>query len=195
MATDNTLPEALRVTLEIVGVFDQLGISCAVAGSMASSAHGIPRSTQDVDIVAALRPRHVDGLVSALGDAWYADREMISEAIACGASFNVIHLDTMFKADVFVAGRGSVTEGEIERRQLIPVGGGELSIVSPEDIVAQKLRWYRLGGEVSDRQWQDVLGVLRVQTGVINLRLLRRLAVELKVEDLLERAMEEAEQG
>jgi len=66
-------------------------------------------------------------------------------------------------------------------------------IVSPEDIILAKLEWYRLGGEVSDRQWRDVLGVLKTRAGELDLDYLRKWAGELKVNDLLERALDEAE--
>ncbi len=70
------------------------------------------------------------------------------------------------------------------------VGG---SLASPEDTILSKLEWYRMGGEVSDRQWRDILGVLKTRSGELDLGYLRTWAGELKVADLLERALKEAE--
>jgi hypothetical protein len=133
---------------------------------MASSVHGIYRATADADFVAAVRPHHAEPLVRLLESAFYADLEAVKAAAASSRSFNLIHLDTMLKVDVFAAGADPFHLMQMRRRVLQPTGpDGQTNIyvASPEDTVLAKLQWYRQGGGVSDCQWTDVLGVLKVQ--------------------------------
>jgi hypothetical protein len=107
----------------------------------------------------------------------------------------VIHLDTMFKVDVFVARPRAFDRSQLARRQLHLLSEDpqcHAYVTSAEDIVLSKLEWYRLGGGVSDRQWRDVLGVLKVQGARLDRDYLRRMAATLDVTDLLERAFGEA---
>jgi len=112
------LAEPIQVTQLIAKVFDRLQIPYLVGGSLASSLHGIPRATQDVDLVAGLKPQHVTRLVKALEAAFYIDANMLHEAIQHGSSFNVIHLDTMFKIDIFVLQDDPASREEMTRREL-----------------------------------------------------------------------------
>jgi len=187
--------EILEITLNVVETFERLGIPCLVGGSLASSLYGIPRATQDVDIVARLTQRDVAGLVAALGDAFYLDEAAIREAVDRRTSFNLIHLQTVLKVDVFVADDDEPSINQMQRRQRLELEeqpGRALVVASAEDVVAQKLYWYRLGDEVSDRQWSDVIGVLRVTGGRLDQQYLRRTAVLLGVHDLLRRALDES---
>jgi hypothetical protein len=113
--------EALRVTVLVARALDQLGVPHAIVGSLASSLHGVPRSTNDVDIVATLRREHADALASALGDAFYVDSDMIRDAIDRRSEFNVIHLGTMFKVDVFVPALDRVSRAQIDRAAIVNV--------------------------------------------------------------------------
>jgi hypothetical protein len=177
-------------------VFDSLGIHYFVGGSVASSVHGIPRLTADVDIVAEIRPEKVPALVAVLGDAFYADADLIDQALRDSSSFNVIHLATMVKADIFPLQPVPWMEAEMLRRQKRPIGPADDSppvyVASAEDMILQKLRWYRLTGERSDKQWEDVLGILKVQGGATDFPYLRYWAPELEVGDLLNRALADA---
>ena len=189
------LTEALAVTFRVVDALTGLGVDYLVGGSLASSLHGIPRATQDVDVVAALRHEHVAPLVAALEHEFYIDAEMIHDAIGHRSSFNVIFLESMFKVDVFVLGDTNAARAEMERRQSVTVTSKPprtLVVASPEDIVLQKLWWYKLGGGVSDRQWNDVLGVLKVRGSQLDREYLQRGAEEMTVGDLLLRALEDA---
>jgi hypothetical protein len=184
--------EAIRITVLVTTELDRLGVAYVVAGSLASSLHGLPRSTNDVDIVAALRAEHASPLAAALASAFYVDADMIRDAVARRSEFNVIHLATMFKVDVFVPTLDGVSRDELARGTTVQVDaehGVTLRVASPEDTVAQKLHWYRRGGEVSERQWLDVLGVLGVQGDKIDLVYLRATADVLDVGDLLTRAL------
>jgi hypothetical protein len=185
----------LSVTVTVIKTLETLRISYAIGGSLASTLHGVVRNTLDTDIVADLRPEHAELLAAALSDAFYADVEQIRDAINRRRSFNLLHLDTMFKVDVFVAKPRAFDRAQLARRQLLALdetSTQQAYVVSAEDIVLAKLEWYRAGGEVSDRQWSDVRGVLKTQAGRLDQAYMRRMAAELDVSDLLERALAEA---
>lgn len=188
------LDEPIAVTLQVVDVLEKLGVPYVIGGSLASAVHGVMRATMDADLVAELRPEHAAPLAQALEDTFYVDATAIRIAIVHHQSFNVIHLDTMFKVDVFVAGGRKFDALQLARRktQVVASAPERLAYVTTaEDIILAKLDWYRQGGEVSERQWRDVLGVLKVQAERLDLPHLRRWAAELAVGDLLERALEE----
>jgi hypothetical protein len=184
------LAEPLAVALLVGETFERLGVTWLVGGSVASSLHGIPRSTQDVDLVADLRGPHADPLVADLVARFYVDRDAVRDGIRRRACFNLIHLDTMTKVDVFPARRDPLCASELTRRQRFEVAPGVwLPVASPEDIVLQKLDWFRRGGRVSERQWRDVLGVLDVAGSSMDLAWMRTLAAEVGLEALLEEAL------
>jgi hypothetical protein len=186
--------DSVRVTLLVTSALEKLGVLYAVGGSLSSSLHGVMRSTLDVDIVADLRLEHIQPLVAALSKEFYADDEMMRDAIEQHSSFNLIHYETSFKVDIFIPKSRAFDQMQLERRTTSVVTTDpehSLYVTSPEDVVLSKLEWYRLGGEVSDRQWRDILGVLKTKAGNLDLAYLQKWAKELKVADLLERAMKE----
>jgi hypothetical protein len=190
------LTEPIRVTLLVVEVLNSLNIPYFIGGSLATAVHGVARATMDVDIVAELRAEHAQPLVDALGPDFYADAEMMRDAVRGRSSFNVIHKPTMFKVDVFIPKGGPFDWSQFERR--IPQSLTEdeterVYIASPEDNILAKLRWYRLGGEVSDRQWRDVLNVIRIQGARLDRSYLRGWAHELGVAGLLEEALSQSD--
>jgi hypothetical protein len=190
------LPVPLQVAARVAGVLEDLHIVYLVGGSLASSTYGIPRTTQDVDLVADLKPEHIDPLVSALEDEFYVDADRVRDAVRDRASFNVIHLPTMYKADIFLVQPDPWAREELTRRRTERVGTGEHAIhlyfCSPEDAILNKLAWYRAGGGVSERQWSDVLGVLKVQAEALDQDYLRHWSSELGLADLLHRALHDA---
>lgn len=179
----------------VAAVFEALGAPYYLAGSVISSLYGIARATADVDVVAELRLEHAAPIAAALIDTYYVDEDMIRDAITRRSMFNVIHLATMLKVDVYVAGQ-PFDRSALDRRRRDSLttesSAPALAVATPEDVVLHKLRWFRDGGGMSDRQWGDVLGVLRVQRA-LDLAFMRSWASQLGVGDLLERALVEAD--
>lgn len=190
------LSEPLVVVARLARAFDALEIRYLIGGSLASSVYGIPRATQDVDLVADLKLPHVAAITSVLAGEFYVDADMIREAIERQASFNVIHLATMFKADVFILKGDPWSREEMTRARAeeLDMPGGKLAVrfASPEDTLLHKLVWYELGNQISDRQWGDILGVLEVQGELLDREYLDRWAPVLDVAELLRRAREQS---
>ena len=187
--------EPVEVTLRVTGVFERLGVPYLIGGSLASTLYGMVRTTQDSDIVAEMRIEHLQPFVSALQDEFYIDNEMIAESIQRNSSFNIIHRETLFKVDVFIPRPRPFVQSQLARAQkqtFIFETEVSAKFATAEDTILSKLEWYRMGGEVSDRQWRDILGVLKTRAGELDLAYLRKWANELKVSDLLERALNEA---
>jgi hypothetical protein len=185
--------DPIETALLVVRQLDALRILHTIGGSIASSFAGEPRSTVDIDIVVALEERHVDALVAALSPEFYVDPDALRRAIRTRSSSNLIHQATQLKVDLFVAGGTPLDARQLSRRLPIDLGAGRrLHIHPPEDILLQKLRWYRLGDAVSDRQWRDIAAIVRVQGARLDREYLRDGAAILGVSDLLDRALGEA---
>lgn len=178
----------------IVEAFEQLGIEYHIGGSVASSAHGIIRATIDADLVAVLKYEYIRPLVKLLENSYYIDADAVRDAIRRKSSFNAIHLDTMLKVDVFIPKARLFDQEELHRVQLKPLVQHErpFYIASPEGTILNKLEWYKMGGGVSDRQWNDILGVLKVQGTNLDMAYLQRWAKALDVAELLQRALVDA---
>ena len=189
------LPDIIEVTLKVIKVFEQLGIAYHIGGSLASSAFGIARSTLDVDIVADIKPEQASDISKTLREEFYVDSDMIVSAIQKQSSFNLIHLETLFKVDIFPLKHDPFDQQAFSRhlqKAFSEDTPQQLFFATPEDIVLHKLTWYKAGGMVSDRQWSDVLGVLKVQGDQLDRVYLNHWAKELSVSELLKRAIDEA---
>lgn len=193
------MTDEIRAALDpVADALEALGVPYRVGGSVASSAFGIARTTLDIDLVADLRAAHVAPFVARLEADYYIDADMIHDAIRRRASFNLVHLATMLKVDVFVLGHRPFDRAAFDRVVEEPLGddrGRSFPLTTPEDIVIHKLDWYRLGGCVSQRQWSDVLGVLKLRSDALDRAHLARWAEELGLTDLLSRALAEAGVG
>jgi hypothetical protein len=184
--------DPIAVALTVTGTLDRLGVVYTVGGSIAASFAGEPRSTLDIDIVAAMDENRVAELVAALSPDFYVDEESVRRAIRGRSSTNLIHQATQLKVDIFIAGGTPLDAQQLARRRRVDLGGGRVLYVHPpEDILLQKLHWYRKGGEVSDRQWRDILGIVRTQDDRLDRNYLEENAGILRVEALLERAFRE----
>lgn len=188
--------EIYTITLRVIAILEAMSVNYELGGSLASSVHGTPRSTLDADIVADLKSENVADLIRRLGSEFYADEQMIENAIRAKKCFNVIHLGTMLKLDIFPIKDTAFSRVEFSRRVQahFPDASGPLVwLSSPEDIILHKLVWYLEGGEVAKRQYSDVLGVLRVTRSTLDKAYLSKWAETLGVKHLLDRALLEAE--
>ena len=183
----------------VIKAFERLGILYYIGGSIASSAYGVARATLDVDMVTELKKEHVHPLTDMLKSEYYIDEDMILDAVKRNSSFNIIHLETIFKIDIFLK-KGSLYDEEAFKRKRKETldeesGDAEFFISSSEDIILNKLGWFRIGGEIAERQWDDILGVIKVQRKLLDKKYLYRWAGELGVKDLLEKALMEAREN
>ena len=183
-----------EVLIDVTRVLEALQIQYVVVGSFASSARGVQRATIDADIVAELTLDHVKAIVDKLSEDYYVDDQAVRRAIVTERAFNAIHLESMFKVDVHIS-RDSFTNKEMERRlpeKILPASDTIVYIATAEDTVVAKLHWFRKGKEVSEKQWSDVLGIIKVQQDRLDYAYMRDWSEELGVRDLLDRAIGEA---
>jgi hypothetical protein len=181
----------------LVDVLNRLGIPFFIGGSLASSIHGVPRATMDVDLVADLRLERIADLAKELGGEFYVDVEALRSALQAGRSFNLIHYASSYKFDIFPLVADRFQQTEFGRREIVHLdwsgtGALEFPVATAEDTMLSKLSWYRAGGEASTRQWDDVVGILRARGTRLDVDYLREWARYLCVEDLFERALSEA---
>ena len=181
----------------VISAFDDLGLSYYIGGSLASSAYGVARSTLDVDLVLELETFHIQPLVSKLKGEYYIESEMINDAIKEKTSFNIIHLKSMLKIDVFILKDQLYSKKAFERKikDKLDEEAGSINIYlcSPEDIILHKLEWFKSGGEVSERQWLDIQGVIKVQFNKLDKDYLKWWAKQLGVFSLLEKSFSECD--
>jgi hypothetical protein len=183
--------EGLQIVKEVIRIFEELQICYVLGGSLASSIQGKPRFTDDADISVEPFSGKETNLVNKLGSDYYINLAAVQTAVSERSSFNVIHTPTGFKVDVFVQKERAFDKSALDRRRLVELpqpGHGTLVVLSPEDIILYKLEWFRLGGEISDKQWSDILGVIQVQGDRLDRSYLQKWAQELGVADLLARA-------
>lgn len=153
----------LRLAQAVCGRLEALGVEVVVGGSVASSVVGEPRATLDLDIAVRGAEGLAEVLLAAFDDGYYISADAVRDAVRRRSSFNAIHLETMQKVDVFVLGDGPLDTMQLDRRVQVRVHDIELWVGSPEDQILRKLWWYRLGEETSERQWRDVVAIVRLQ--------------------------------
>jgi hypothetical protein len=194
MGTPEATVEVIDVALRVGGAIEATGGAYFVGGSVASSLQGEPRATNDIDIVLELPLGRIGELVTRLGVDFEIDVDMLRDALLHGRSCNIFYLPRVMKIDLFAVGPSAFDEAEFSRRRPVVVGdqGETLVIKSPEDTVVRKLLWYRQGGEVSERQWRDVVEVLRVSGPGMDREYVDRWSAKLGVSSLLERALVES---
>ena len=192
---DWSFGETLLVARTVGEALRSIGADWHVGGLVANSVHGTPRATQGADIVAALRPGHGERLAELLGEAFYIDADTAEIAIRSRRSFNVIHLETMFRVDVFVHRQDAYGVRAMADRLLRVVSDEtpiSLPVATPEDTEAHKPCWYRRADEKSEKQWRDLIGVLKTLRGRIDEARLRIARSDLEVDDLVVGALESA---
>jgi len=179
----------------VARVLEEQRISYVLVGSLASSIHGMYRSTADIDIVADVQSEQVIPLLTALQDNFYVDEHAVRKAINRRQSFNAIHFDSVFKVDIFIPKLDEFSRKQIERRELrrlAPDIEQMIYVATAEDTILAKLRWYNSGGRISNNQWTDVVGIIGASSANLDLDYVRRWAKTLGLTDLLDKAFEEA---
>jgi hypothetical protein len=190
----NDSDDLIDALAPVVAALQKLGIRHFVGGSIASSFHGATRSTMDVDLIAELREEQIFPFVNSFGDEFYLSDAAMRDAVKRRSCFNLIHLPSSFKVDIFVSRGRPFDEGAMSRARLETLGESksvQVPIASAEDIVISKLEWFRLTNEISERQWEDVSRLLRLLGDDADIPYLRRVARSVNVGDLLERVLAE----
>ncbi len=189
-------PDILLALKPLIASFNELNILYYIGGSLASSIYGMPRATLDADIVADIYSNQIKPLKSKLEKEYYIDENMIKDAIRNSSSFNLIHLETYLKIDVFVYKNNLYQQNAIKRRiqdTLVEnTQSNKFYFASPEDIIINKLNWYQMGDKISERQWLDVIGVIKIQENSLDKEYLKRWAIELNLIELLKKAFIDA---
>ena len=184
---------------QLASVLTSLNIPYYVGGSVASSLQGEVRFTQDVDLVINIQTSQIQPLINALAEQFYISEVAVEDAVSGRASsFNVIHLTTTEKAYLFVMKDDEFSRSKMSRRQLhYPDGDISKSfyVCTPEDTVLQKLVWFRMTKNESQKQWRDILGVLKLQRERLDFKYLQRWALSLNLTELLAQALKEAGLG
>jgi len=178
--------ELLDVVNATAAALHRHGIEYFVTGSFASSVHGEFRATNDIDIVAALDVTRLESLLDELSSTFLTDLDQAREALSIDGSFNLIHLTTYLKVDVFPC--VSAFNREAMRRAVgvqLPGASEPLRVASLEDIILSKLWWFRLGGDTSETQQRDVRRLIALNKVRLDLEYLALWAPQLKVDDLL----------
>lgn len=188
-------PQELIILESFTDILQQLDIAYAIGGSMASSIYGKVRFTEDADMTVEPFGDQADRLIELLSSDYYISKEAVYQALKQQASFNVIHLDLAFKIDVFIRKNTAFEKQLMARRKSLKLSDSiekEFAVISPEDIILLKLQWYRDGGCSSQRQWNDVLGILTVQAERLDFDYLKKWAAILEISELLEKATTES---
>jgi hypothetical protein len=177
----------------VVAAFRDLKIRHYVGGSVASSFHGAARSTMDVDIVCELTAEQIPQFVSGFDENFYFSESAIREAVRRKSCFNLIHLPTSFKVDVFVSRQRPFDLDSMRRATLEQLGSEspvEVPVATAEDSIISKLEWYRKTNETSERQWEDVSRLIALLGDTADVDYLRTSAESIGVSDLLTRLIE-----
>ncbi len=195
MPSESSVSDALDVAILVATALESVGAEYFVGGSVASSLQGEPRATNDIDFVVSLLPLRVGELVVALGADFEVDQDMLRDALGSGGSANFFYLPLVTKIDVFGLGGAPFDETEFARRRRVRIKrtGQELFLKSPEDTVLRKLLWYRDGGGVSEKQWRDIVEVIRISGAHMTSSYLDGWAARLDITALLARARIDAE--
>jgi hypothetical protein len=186
------LSDPIKVAKKATDLLEKENIPYLVGGSLASSLYGIPRLTQDIDIVAELSETGLKKIIPVLSDAFYVDEAMALDAIRRGKSFNIIDKEFLFKVDVFISGKDDLSIEEMRRRvrhTIADSGSQTMYLCSPEDIIAHKLYWFKLGDGVSERQWNDAVNVIKVQGNRLDHEYLKQICAARGVLNLLQKAL------
>jgi len=183
---------AIDIALKVAAALTSTGGEYFVGGSLASSLQGEPRATNDIDFVISLPAGRINALRDALGGDFEVDTDMLRDAVLHARSANAFYLPVVTKIDFFGRGYEPFDDSEFSRRRAVVVGaqGESLVVKSAEDTVLRKLLWFREGGSVSEKQWRDIVGVLRISDKMLDTVYLDSWARRLDLTELLATARE-----
>jgi len=182
----------LQAAADAASLFERLGVPYVLSGGVATIVYGEPRSTLDVDFAVHMGPDQARSLPAMAGETFVVDAGSALEAARTTSIFTMVHAESFMKIDVHIVPRSGIYKEEIERGRWQKLGPGhpdEIRIVTPEDLVLQKLRWYLEAGGISDKQWRDVLGILKSRGHSLDFEYVRKWAPSLGVTEALDRAL------
>jgi hypothetical protein len=187
-------PDILIAMKSAVDIFAQLGVAYYIGGSVASSIYGMIQAAQDVDVIANLQLEQVSSLVTRLQTDYYVDEEVVRNAIQQRTWFNIIHLESIVKIDVFLPKNRLFDQQVFQRaqQQVLEEDCQPFYIASPEDTILTQLEWHRRKGEIADDKWNTILGILKVRATTLDLAYLQQWATTLGIDALLEQACVDA---
>jgi hypothetical protein len=174
----------------LISLMEEAGIPYMIAGSLGSSFHGEPRTTNDVDLIIDPDKKQLDSFIRSLGDDYYINPETAQDAFNRGLMFNVIDNHTGWKAGLIIRKKRPFSIGEFQRRRQVSINGLDIWMLSPEDVILSKLEWSR--GQQPGRQFRDAVGVAIVKWDNLNWEYMKKWACELQVDDLLKQLIEKA---
>jgi len=187
------LLDPIDIISTVINVLERLHIAYYIGGSFASSLYGIPRTSQDIDIITDIKEIDVRSFVQNLEGEFYIDESMIRNAIARKTSFNIIHFTSSYKIDVFISKGTVYAKEEMFRRILHTLRKEpllEAYFARSEDIILEKLLWFTLSNKTLETQWKDVLGIIKVQSGALDIDYLKHWSDVLGISNLLEMAIQ-----
>jgi hypothetical protein len=191
------IEDPIWLALELASILSSLDIMYYVGGSVASSFQGEVRLTQDLDLIANIENSQIQPLIRAMVDQFYISHTAVEEAVnGKTLSFNVIHLTTTEKADIFVMKDDEFSLSQMSRR-VLHIGDRNKSfyICTPEDTILQKLLCFRMYNSESQKQWRDILGVLKLQKELLDFDYLGEWGKKLNLTELLVQALRESGNG
>jgi len=175
---------------KLIKVLGDFSIPYMISGSFGSSYHGRPRATKDLDIVIAPTEKQLLEFVDSLGEDYYVSLEAVRDAFANKSMFNIVDSLSGWKADFILRKARAFSLQEFERRGIAEIGGLDVWVTSPEDIILCKLEWSK--DSQSEQQFGDALGVAVIQWDRLDVNYLRKWAKELQVMDSLEQLLGQA---
>jgi len=173
--------EALKPVIELLNT---LKIPYMLVGAIAVNYYSVPRFTHDADLVIQIYPKHIDNLCKSLENKYYADAEMIKEALVSVGQFNFIHFDTGFKIDFWILQKDEFSQLQFSRRIPGKVFGQDVFMISPEDLILTKLSWFKESD--IQKHFLDAVGVYRMQRETMNIDYLHNHAQELELAGILQ---------
>ena len=173
---------AQDVFRRVTEALERAGIAYMLTGSFASSYHGAPRATQDIDMVISPNPDQLRSLVTLLpATEYYVDLDAALDAQRRQGLFNIIDLATGWKIDLIIRKSRPFSRAEFDRRSVVEFEGMRLSIATAEDVLIAKLEWAKLGD--SQRQVEDAAGILRIRSQDLDRTYIENWVRQLKIEE------------